>query len=100
MKKILIIVGIVVAVLLVIVIALPFVIDVNRFKPTLETDLTTALNRKVEIGNIELSILSGGVKIDNVVIADDPAFSASPWKSGGALAANFYEHVGSGLEPI
>src|ERR1017187_9886785 len=87
MKKILIIVGIVVAVLLVIVIALPFVIDVNRFKPTLETDLTTALNRKVEIGNIELSILSGGVKIDNVVIADDPAFSASPFLQAKQLTA-------------
>ena len=87
MKKILIIVGIVVAVLLVIVIALPFVIDVNRFKPTLETDLTTALNRKVEIGNIELSVLSGGVKVDNVVIADDPAFSASPFLQAKQLTA-------------
>jgi len=52
MKKILIIVGIVVVVLILIVVALPFVVDANRFKPTLETDLTAALGRKVEIGNI------------------------------------------------
>lgn len=87
MKKILIVLGIVVAVLLVIVIALPFVIDVNRFKPTLETDLSSALGRKVDIGNIELSILAGGVKVDNVVIADDPAFSRAPFLQAKQLTA-------------
>ncbi|HXQ27194.1 MAG TPA: AsmA family protein [Candidatus Acidoferrales bacterium] len=87
MKKILIVLGIIVAILLVIVIALPFLIDVNRFKPTLETDLASALGRKVEIGNIELSILSGGVKVDNVVIADDPAFSRSPFLQAKQLTA-------------
>jgi AsmA protein len=78
-KKALIIAGIVVAVLVVIVIALPLLVDVNKYKPTLETDLSTALGRKVELGNIELSILSGGVKVDNVSIGDDPAFSQTPF---------------------
>ena len=87
MKKILIVLGIVVAVLLVVVIALPFLIDVNRFKPTLETNLSSALGRKVDIGNIELSILSGGVKVDNVVIADDPAFSRTPFLQAKQLTA-------------
>ncbi|HKV03716.1 MAG TPA: AsmA family protein [Candidatus Acidoferrales bacterium] len=87
MKKLLVILGIIVAVLIVIAIALPFVIDVNRFKPTLETDLSSALGRKVEIGNIELSILSGGVKVDDVSIADDPAFSRSPFLQARQLTA-------------
>jgi AsmA protein len=87
MKKVLIVLGIVVAVLLVIVIALPFLIDVNRFKPTLETNLSTALGRKVQIGNIGLAILSGGVTVDNVVIADDPAFSRSPFLQAKQLTA-------------
>ena len=87
MKKVLVILGIVLALLIVVVIALPFVIDVNRFKPTLETDLTSALGRKVEIGNIGLSILSGGVTVDNVVIADDPAFSRSPFLQARQLTA-------------
>lgn len=94
MKKILIILGIVLAVLIIIVIALPFVIDVNRFKPTLETDLTNALGRKVEIGNIGLSILSGGVTVDNLVIADDPAFSRSPFLQARQLT------VGVALMPL
>ena len=79
MKKILTIVGIIVAVLILIVIALPFVIDVNKFKPTIETNISDALGRKVEIGNISLAILSGGVSVDNVVIADDPTFSHTPF---------------------
>jgi AsmA protein len=87
MKKTLIIVGIVIVVLILIVVALPFVVDANRFKPTLETDLTTALGRKVQIGNIGLSILSGGVTVDNVVIADDPAFSNTPFLQAKQLTA-------------
>jgi len=87
MKKFLKIVGIVVVILILIVIALPFVINVNKFKPTLETDLTTALGRKVEIGNIELSILSGGVKVSDVSIGDDPAFSQSPFLQAKQVTA-------------
>jgi AsmA protein len=87
MKKILVIVGIVIAVLIIILIALPFVIDVNRFKPTLETNLSSALGRKVTIGDIGLSILSGGVTVNDVVIADDPRFSQSPFLQAKQLTA-------------
>lgn len=87
MKKPLTIVGIIVVVLLLVVILLPFVINVNRFKPVLETKLSTALGRKVEIGNIGLSIISGSVNVDNLVIADDPAFSSSPFLQAKELKA-------------
>jgi AsmA protein len=87
MKKALIIAGIVVVVLILIVVALPLFINVNQFKPTLENDLSSALGRKVEIGNIGLSILSGGVTVDNVSIADDPAFSHSPFLQAKQLTA-------------
>ena len=87
MRKPLVIVGIVVVVLLLIVIILPFVINVNRFKPALETKLSDALGRKVEIGNIGLSIISGSVDVDNLVIADDPAFSHSPFLQAKELKA-------------
>lgn len=87
MKKILTVIGIVIIVLIVIVIALPLFVNVNRFKPTLESDLSGALGRKVEIGNIQLAILSGGVTVDNVSIADDPAFSKSPFLTARQLTA-------------
>ncbi len=90
MKKVLAIIGIVIAVLIVIVIVLPLFVNVNRFKPTLEADLSSALGRKVEIGNIQLSILSGGVTVDNVSIADDPSFSTSPFLTAKQLTAGVH----------
>ncbi len=86
-KKVLITVGIIVVLLIIIVVALPLFIDANRFKPTLETDLSKALGRKVEIGNISLSVFSGGVSVDSVSIADDPAFSQSPFLTATQLKA-------------
>jgi AsmA protein len=87
MKKVLIIAGIVIVVLLVVVAALPFLIDANQFKPALESNLSSALGRKVSIGNIHLAIFSGGVTVDDVSIADDPAFSRSPFLQARQLTA-------------
>ncbi len=94
MKKSLIGIGVVILLLIVVALALPFLIDVNRFKPTLETDLSMALGRKVEIGNIQLALLSGSVTVDNVSIADDPAFSAAPFLQAKQLSA------GVAIEPL
>ncbi|HEY6465782.1 MAG TPA: AsmA family protein [Candidatus Acidoferrales bacterium] len=87
MKKILAIVGIVVAVLIIIVICIPFFIDANSFKPTLESDLTQTLGRNVQIGNISLKLWSGSIAVDNVAIADDPAFSSQPFLTAQQLKA-------------
>ena len=75
MKKIVYIVGGIIVLLLAAIVILPFVIDVNRFRPDIERLMGEALNRKVSIGNIQLSILSGGVAVADLTIADDPAFS-------------------------
>jgi AsmA protein len=73
------IIGIVVVILLLIVIALPFLINVNSFRPKLESALTEALAREVKVGNLSLSILSGSVSAEDLSIADDPAFSKDPF---------------------
>jgi AsmA protein len=85
MKPILKIAAIALAILLVVLIALPFLIDVNRFRPQIEAQLSTALGRKVTVGNLSLSLLSGSVKADNIEIADDPAFSKSPFITANSL---------------
>ncbi len=85
MKRGLKISAIVVAVLIIIVIAVPFFIDANTFRPKLEAELTGALGRQVTVGNLSLSILSGGVSADNIAIADDPAFSKSPFVQAKSL---------------
>jgi AsmA protein len=87
LKKVLIVVGAVVALLVIIALVLPLFINANTFKPTLESDLSTALGRKVEIGNISLSIFSGGVTVDSFLVADDPDFSSSPFLTAKQLTA-------------
>ncbi|HEV2729757.1 MAG TPA: AsmA family protein [Terriglobales bacterium] len=77
--------GIAVAVFLVILIALPLLINVNSFRPRVESDASTALGRQVTVGNLSLSILSGSVGADNIAISDDPGFSKSPFVTAKSL---------------
>ena len=85
MKRTLRIVGIIVAVVLVIVIAVPFFIDANNFRPRLESELTDALGRQVKVGNLSFSLISGSVGADDISIADDPAFSKETFVRAKAL---------------
>jgi AsmA protein len=87
-RKVIYIVGGIVVVLLLVAVLLPFVIDANRFRPEIESSLNNALNRKVDIGNIRLSILSGGVAVENITISDDPSFSTSPFLKAKSLSVN------------
>ena len=79
MKRAIKIIAIVVVVLIVALVALPFLINVNSFRPRIESELTTALGRKVTVGNLSLSIFSGSLGADDIAIADDPAFSNTPF---------------------
>jgi AsmA protein len=94
MKRILKWIAIVIAVLIVIALALPFLIDVNTFRPQIESQLTEALGRKVTSGNLKLSILSGSVGADDIAIADDPSFANTPFIRAKAL------NVGVELMPL
>ena len=85
MKRALKWIAIIIAALIVVALALPFVIDVNTFRPQIESQLTNALGRKVTVGNLKLSILSGSLAADDIAIADDPAFSNAPFIRAKAL---------------
>ena len=84
--KILRIIGIVLAVLIVAALAVPFLINANQFRPLLEERLTAALGREVKIGDLKISLFSGGAAAGEVTIADDPAFSKEPFLRAQALA--------------
>jgi AsmA protein len=72
-------IAIAVVVLLVALFIVPFLIPVNKFRPTIEQKASESLGRKVELGNLSLSILSGSLGIDNLSIADDPKFNNGPF---------------------
>jgi len=79
MSRTLKIIGIVVGILIVIVLVAPFLIPVNQFRPTIEEKASAALGRKVEVGNLSLSLLSGSIGADNLSIADDPKYGQTPF---------------------
>jgi AsmA protein len=89
-KKMLTIVGVIVAILLLVILILPSLIDANRYKPEIQAKLGTALGRNVQIGNIKLSIFSGGVVVDDVAISDDPAFSHSQFLAAKELTVGVH----------
>ncbi|MFZ0584318.1 MAG: AsmA family protein [Candidatus Acidiferrales bacterium] len=93
-RKPLLIIGGIIVLLILIILALPLFINVNQFKPTLETKLGVALGRKVGIGDIGLSILSGSVTVKDVSVADDPAYS-----NGAFLTAKSLD-VGVAMMPL
>src|SRR6516225_3941568 len=70
-------IGIAIVVVLLILVILPFLIPVNKFRPTIESKASEALGRKVQLGNLSLSILGGSLGIDDLSVSDDPKFSAS-----------------------
>src|SRR4051794_27875011 len=77
--------GIVVVTFFVLLVALPFLINVNSFRPKIESEATNALGRPVKFGDLSLSILSGNVGVQDITIADDPAFSKSSFITAKSL---------------
>jgi len=94
MKRALKWIAIIIAVLIVLVLVLPFVINVNDFRPRIESELTNALGRKVTVGNLSLSLWSGSLAADNITIADDPGFGNAPFVKAESL------NVGVNMIPL
>jgi AsmA protein len=85
MKRTLRIVAVVVVVLILIVVIAPFLIPVDKFRPTIEEKASQALGRKVELGNLSLSLISGSLSAESISIGDDPKFSTAPFLTAKTL---------------
>lgn len=88
------IVLLVIAGLIVVIVVVPFLIPVNQFRPTIEEKASAALGRKVQIGDLRLSLLRGSLSAENLSIGDDPKFSSSPFLTANSL------NVGVELMPL
>jgi AsmA protein len=76
------------------IVALPFIIDANQFKPQLQSKFSSMFGREVRVGNLKLSLLSGSVAVDDISISDNPSFSHSPFLQAKSLK------VGVELKPL
>jgi AsmA protein len=74
------------AALLLAVLLIPLFVNAESLRPTVEAQLSRALGRKVTIGHLSFSLLSGSLGAENIQIADDPAFSTAPFIQAKSLA--------------
>ena len=63
------------AVIVLLVLALPYLVDVNRYRPQLEAAAGDALGRQVSLGPMQLSLVPLGVRVREASIGEDPAFN-------------------------
>jgi AsmA protein len=85
---------IIIVLIVVVVLALPFFLDINQFRPEIESQLSKAFGREVKIGTLQLSLFSGNVSADEIVIADNPSFSKASF-----ITANSFK-IGVELKPL
>lgn len=74
-RKALIIIGASVVGLILLLIAAPYFVSVDHYRPAIESAASSALGRQVTVGRLRVSVLRRTATADDVSIADDPAFS-------------------------
>lgn len=77
MRKVLIAVVVLIILVIAAVLALPHIIDVNQYRGQIQAELQKRLNRPVQLGNMDLSVIPLAVRVDNVSIGDDPNFHSN-----------------------
>jgi uncharacterized protein involved in outer membrane biogenesis len=77
MRKIKIVAGVAIALIVVVLAALWLLLDVNRYRPQIQTKVEEQLQRKVTLGNMKLGFFPVRFTVQDVTIAEDPSFTSS-----------------------
>jgi len=83
-----IVIGLLVLVILLVgvVLALPFLIDLSKYQDQYKPSIEEALNRKVQLQDIRLTVWPRiGARVAGFAVQDDPAFSSGPFASLSSL---------------
>ena len=76
MRKIALIVGIFVLVIIVAAVIFAATFNINQYHGQIQSELERQLGRQVSLGNMHLGIFPPRFEVENVSVADDPRFSA------------------------
>ena len=78
--------GVLVVLLLAILLALPFLVDLNQYQERYKPLIEEALNRKMVLQDVRLTIWPRlGVRVAGGTVQEDPAFGAGPFASFTSL---------------
>ena len=81
MRKLLFVLGILIALIVVVAAAVLLLVDVNRYRGAVQAQLDRQLGRNVTLGKMSLGILPLRFQVENPVIAEDPAFAPEPFNA-------------------
>ncbi len=74
--------------------AIPLFVNANTFRSTIESRLSTALSRKVTLGDLSLSLTKGRLEANDLAVADDSKFGQTPFFTAKRL------HIGVQMKPL
>lgn len=74
MRKVIAGIGILIALVIVGLVIFVATFDVNRYRPTIQSELESRLGRKVTLGNLHLSIFPLRFRVQSPTIGEDPRF--------------------------
>ena len=74
--------------------AIHLFVDANTFRPMIESQLSAALSRKVTLGDLRLSVMTGSLVANDLAIAEDPKFGLAPFFTAKRL------RIGVQMKPL
>ena len=77
MRRILIILGVLAVVMVLIILIAPSLINVERYRPQIESRLKEKLGREVNLGALKLHVIPLSVSIESITIGESPQFPSS-----------------------
>src|SRR5690242_6829674 len=77
MRRIVITVCVIVGIIIVLLLALPSILNVNRYRPQIQAELQKKLNRPVTLGELSLRIIPFSIGVNGITIGEAPQFPSS-----------------------
>jgi AsmA protein len=81
-------------IILLLLIAIPFLLNADNYRPRIQTALSDATGRQVTLGHLSFSLFTGSLTADQLSISDDPAFSQQPFLKAQQI------HIGIEVGPL
>ena len=82
------------ALFVVAIVSIRLFVHANTFRPAIEKQLSATLGRNVKLGDLSLSVFSGSLVGEDLIISDDPSFSTKPFLTAKEV------RIGVSMKPL
>lgn len=77
MRRIVIVVCVVIGIIIIVLLALPSILNVDRYRPQIQAELQQKLDRPVTLGKLSLRIFPLSIRVQGITIGESPQFPSS-----------------------